>query len=93
MVEIKVENGQAGDEIVGEYINRYWDHAGADSCIISCATSRDGVNYEQRNEVAYPTGLRDVEFLYDWWEGEKFIRIFGIKNIRDIEILGGIYEE
>ena len=26
-----------------------------------------------------------------WWEGEKFIKLFGIKAINELDISGGIY--
>ena len=61
--------------------------------IVSLATSYDGVNFSTLNEVASPYNFDDIEYLYDWWEGEKFIKLFGIKSIAEIKIEGGIYEE
>lgn len=48
--------------------------------------------YDLRNEVASPISLSDVEFLNDWWEGEKYIKLFGIKAVGELDISGGIYE-
>lgn len=30
--------------------------------------------------------MYDVEYLNDWWEGEKYIRVTGIQGISDIKI-------
>ena len=29
----------------------------------------------------------------NWWEGEKYIKLFGIALLEDLEIEGGIYNE
>lgn len=93
MVEIKLKDRQTGYDAVGEYIRRYWEHNITDTVIVSLATSYDGKKFETRNEVASPYNYDDIEFLYDWWEGEKFIKLFGIKTLSEIEIDGGIYTE
>lgn len=93
MVEIKMKDRQTGYDAVGEYIRRYWEHNITDTVIVSLATSYDGKKFETRNEVASPYNYDDIEFLYDWWEGEKFIKLFGIKTLSEIEIDGGIYTE
>lgn len=93
MVEIKLKNGQTGYDIVGKYIRRYWEHNPTDQVIVSLGFSRDGVKYEHRNEVASPYNYDDIEFDYDWWEGEQYIRIFGIISVNGLNITGGIYEE
>lgn len=93
MVEIKLKDRQSGYDAVGEYIRRYWEHNITDTVIVSLATSYDGKKFETRNEVASPYNFDDIEFLYDWWEGERFIKLFGIKTLTEINIDGGIYEE
>ena len=73
MIEIKLKDGQTGYDAIGEYIYRYWKHCGAiDTVVVSMATSYDGRIYEHRNEVAYPyySYGDNIEFLFDWWEGE-----------------------
>ena len=92
MIEIKLNDGQSGYNIIGEYIRRYWDHNTTEAVICSIGTSRDGNIYYQHNEVATPC-YDDIEFLYDWWVGEKYIRLFGIKKIDAFNISGGIYED
>lgn len=93
MVEIKLKDRQTGYDAVGEYIRRYWKQHLCDTVIVSLATSYDGVKFDTLNEVASPYNFDDIEYLYDWWEGEKFIKLFGIKSIAEIKIEDGIYEE
>lgn len=93
MVEIELKNGQTGYDVVEEYVRRYWKHKEmTDTVVVSIGISRTGEVYEHINEVVSPCDC-DVEFLYDWWEGEKFIRIFGIKSLDGFNITGGIYED
>lgn len=92
MIDIELKDGQTGYDIVGEYIRRYWEHNIYDTVIISMGISYDGKTYDICKEVASPYNGDDVEFLYDWWEGEKFIKLFGIKAIDEIDISGGLYE-
>lgn len=92
MIDIKLKYGQDGYDVVVEYIRKYWSHNLTDVVIVSIGISHDGNNYELLKEVAYSNGFDDIEFLYDWWEGEKFIKLFGIKSIDELDISGGIYE-
>lgn len=91
MIDIILKDGQSGYDAVGEYISRYWKHHMIDTVILYIGTSYDGESYECRNEIASPYNGDDIEFLYDWWEGEKFIRLFGIISIDELDISGGIY--
>lgn len=94
MIEIKLENGQTGYGVIGEYIHRYWKHYNmTDTAVVSIGVSYDGDTYKHRNEVVCPCCDNDIEFLYDWWEGEKFIRLFGIISLDGINISGGIYND
>lgn len=93
MIEIELKNGQTGYDAIGEYIHRYWKHHMTDDVVVSLGTSYDGKVYEHRNEIASPYSFNDIEFLYDWWEGEKFIRLFGIISLDGINVRGGIYTE
>ena len=93
MIEIKLQDGQSGYDVIGEYIRRYWRNNIYTDVIVSLARSYDGCTYEPFNEIASPRGFDDVEFLYDWWEGEKYIRLFGIKSVDAFSIVGGIYTE
>lgn len=93
MVDIVLNDGQSGYDAVGEYIIRYWEHNIWDDVIVSLGTSYDGGTYDILKEVAYPCNYHDIEFLSDWWEGEKYIKLFGIKAVAELDISGGIYSE
>jgi len=93
MISIELKNGQSGYDAVGEYIRRFWEHNTTDTVIISIGTSYDGNTYDLRKEVASPMNFDDIEFLYDWWEGERFIKLFGIKGVNELDISGGLYAE
>ena len=100
MIEIKLDTGQDAYEIVGEYVDRFFEHEKLmDDCIIRISLHNEFENkwYSPQNEI------REIDFinsdsgwvyLNDWWEGESAIRIYGIKFIRNTEILDGegIYE-
>lgn len=91
MTDIVLESGQSGYDVIGEYVRRYWEHNIWDDVIISIGTSYDGQTFDLRKEIAYPNG-RDIEFLRDWWEGEKYIKLFGIKTVSEVDVSGGIYD-
>ncbi len=91
---IELKDGQDGYDVVGEYIQRYWQHNAYDTVLVCISVSYDGRDYSLYNEVAYPDNNCDtIVFLNDWWEGEKFIKILGIEAVSDLRIHGGIYEE
>lgn len=90
-VDIKLKDKQSGYDVIGGYIRRYWEHNVADTVICSIGTSHYGGIYSLHKEVATPTSDCNVEFLNDWWEGEKYIKLFGIKTVDELDISGGIY--
>lgn len=92
MIDIKLNNVKTGYDLVEEYIRRYWEHNIIETVVVSIGVSNDGRTYRVCKEVACPDD-GDVEFLYDWWEGEDYIKIFGIKSIDELDISGGLYEE
>lgn len=95
MVDIKLKDGQTGYDAVIDYIIRYWDYNIQDTVIVSIGTSYDGNTYSLHKTVAHPISSYsdDIEFLDDWWEGEKYIKLFGIKTIDEVDVSGGIYIE
>lgn len=93
MVDIELKHGQTGYNAVGDYIRRYWEHNISDTVIVSLGVSYDGENYKFVKEVACPCNFDDIEFLYDWWEGQKYIKLFGIQTITEVDVSGGIYEK
>ena len=92
MIYIKLNNRQTGYDAVGEYIRRYWEHNIWEDVVVSLGVSYDGKTYEFCKEVASPYNFDDIEYLNDWWEGQEFIKIFGIKAISELDIEGGLYE-
>lgn len=92
MIDIKLNNAKTGYDLVEEYIRKYWKHNIMQTVVVSIGVSNDGRTYRVCKEVACPND-GDIEFLYDWWEGEDYIKIFGIKSIDEIDISGGLYEE
>ena len=95
MIDIKLKDGQSGYDAVGEHIRRYWDYNITDTVVCSIGVSYDGLNYDLMKEVATPASWLsyDVEFLSDWWEGEEYIKLFGIKSVNELDISGGIYRD
>lgn len=91
MIDIKLKSEQSGYDIIGEYVRRYWEHHIIDTVIVALSTSYDGMDYNVIHEIVSPVDGDKIEFMDDWWEGEKYIRIFGIKSVNDLEITGGIY--
>ena len=90
MIDIKLADNQSGYDVIGEYILRYWEHNIYDTVIVSMGLSYDGKNYRLIKEIACPD---KAEYLFDWWEGEKYIKLFGIKSVDELDISGGIYTE
>lgn len=73
-------------ETVANYIRSFWHSKYVCDVVCLIGTSWDGVNYCKTVEVAFPDeNMIDVVFLNDWYEGEPFVRIFGIKCVDDIE--------
>lgn len=94
MVEIHLTKEQTGYNAVAEYVKRYWAHRGLEEdVIVRIGVSYDGKSYDVDNEIVCLDMDYDMEFDSDWWEGQEYIRIYGIKAVHDIEISGGIYEE
>lgn len=93
MIDIKLNDKQSGYDVIGEYIRRYWKHNIYTTVVVSIGTSYDGQTYDLLKEVASPMNFDDIEYLYDWWEGEKYIKLFGIQSVDELDISGGIYAE
>jgi len=91
MIELQLNEGVSGYDAVADYIQRYWEHNITDTVVVSLGISYDGSTYELVKEVASPIDFNDVEFLNDWWEGQKFIRLIGIRTVQELDVRGGIY--
>ena len=91
MVDIILKDGESGYDVIAHYIREYWNGRLVDTVLVLLKTSYNGKTYTTYKEVAYPIGAHGIEFLNDWWEGEKYIELIAIKNISEIEISGGLY--
>lgn len=92
MVDIKLQKGQNGYDAVGEYIYKYWEYNIPSDVVVSLELSYDGKTYDLYKEVASPYNFDDIEYLSDWWEGQEYIKILGIKSVNELDISGGLYE-
>lgn len=89
-INIVLSNGQDGYSALREHIIQYWEVHGYATAVVSLATSSDGRVYRADNEIVSPHFSDDgdvlLEYLDDWWEGEEYITILGIKNLCEINI-------
>ena len=72
MVDIKLQKGQNGYDVVGEYIRRYWKHNIWEDVVVSLGISYDGKLYELCKQVASPYNFDDIEYLSDWWASYSY---------------------
>lgn len=93
MIDIKLKDGQSGYDVIGDYIRRYWHNNISTTVVVSIGTSYNGQTYDFLKEVACPYMFDNVEFFNDWWEGEKYLKLFGIQSVDELDITGGIYTE
>jgi len=85
MIKIVLKEGQNGYNEVEYYINDYWRKYYPDTVIVSLGISYDGISYDDVNIVAEPMNFifAEVVFNTDWWEGQKYIIIYGMKLINN----------
>lgn len=95
MVSLILKNNENGYEKVGKYVKRYWDVHGEEDVIVALETSHSASQWDYHNEIASPlySFSESIEWLNDWWEGEKYIHIMGIQSVDTVNISGGLYEE
>lgn len=94
-VLITLDDGQTGYDAVARYIHNYWQHNGdfCDTVVVQFEISYNGKDFSTEYDVVYPHDYYDVEFLNDWWEGQKYILLRGIRYLREFNVEGGIYSE
>lgn len=95
MISIILKDNEIGYGEVGKYVERYWDVHGSRDVIVGIETSYDGIEWRYNNEIAtvyIPSVRGEVEWLNDWWEGERYIRLHGIQSVETINVHGGLYE-
>lgn len=94
-IDIILNDNENGYTIIADFIHRYWSIVNTDSpVIISLELSCNGIEYKTYKGIAFLiNAYGGIEFCPNWWEGQKYIKLLGIKSIDDVEILGGIYTE
>ena len=97
MVKIVLEENQNGYNEVLKYINRFLDKEelmGVVAFTIATSYDDDDKDYiKSKHTEIVDVDYETVVWDNDWWEGEKYIKIFGISLLEDLEIEGGIYNE
>jgi len=96
MIEIKLNDNENGYDVIEEYVRRYWKHNADETVVVCMETSYDGKKYYNANNVVEPGfDCYDTTTNYDWWEGEKYIKLHGIIGINKITTIDGtgLYEE
>ena len=76
--------------LIADCIRRFWKSKYVCDVVCLIGTSLDGANYCKTVEIASPDeNYTGVEFLNDWYEGEPYVRVFGIKCVDEIEFTEG----
>lgn len=87
MIDIKLNIGLSGYDVIAEYIRQFWQCNNlVETVMFSIGTSYDGHSYTTHNEIADPINGDGIEFLNDWWEGERYLRLGGIRSIDSIKL-------
>lgn len=91
MIEIRLEENQSGYDAVGEYIERYWKRDNPDGyrddVVVRLSLSYNGKDFSSpQNEIIILNEDFNFEPTYDWWEGERFIRLYGIQAVEYISV-------
>lgn len=93
-IDVSIEPGKTAYDAVAKYIYRYWDHYSFSDVILSLKLSYDNVDWRSFKTIAlFDAGDIKPEFVNDWWEGERFIRLYGIESIDFLDISGGLYPD
>lgn len=94
-IDVTIEEGKTGYEAVAKYIRRFWDNEQSFcDTIVRLSTSYNNVEWRTFNTLAlFDVDEFDIIFDNDWWEGERFIRLYGIVSVDDLDISGGLYPD
>lgn len=90
MTNFILSDQDTGYDVIANRINRYYKTHNQDTVIVSIGISYDGEKWEYMNEVAYPLDYlsSEIEFLNDWWEGQRYIQLLGIESVSNLKING-----
>ena len=43
--------------------------------------------------ISLSTSFDGKTYDYEWWKGERYIKILGIKDVNCFDVQGGVYED
>jgi len=92
MIELKLKPNENAYMIVDKLVRKYWECVREeDDVVVNVECSYDGQKWHGENQFGELPGYGDSEVLWlnDWWEGEPYIRIHGIKNLNELDVIGG----
>lgn len=93
MKEFKLQSNEIAYDVIGEYVERYAEQTGEDIILVSLGISIDGISYDYETELISADQNGVFYWDSDWWEGQEYIQLCGIKGINKVEVTGGIYEK
>ena len=89
MIEFELTEKQTGYEVIKDYFIRRFDlNLGTyEQYLVALELSYDNVRWTRVTDRVQIDSMY-FEWGIDWYEGEKYIRLLGVKNIEDIDIIG-----
>lgn len=87
MIEARASRENDGYDIVTEFVLKYWEQAKVygSTVLVKIAYSFDSTNWDESNEIAYYSDGA-VLFHSDWYENQKYIRIYGLIDLEHLEV-------
>lgn len=91
-IDIELWKDETAYDAISYYVKKYLEKHPTQIVVVSVGVSYTGCNFEDSNEIVYTHGNGDIEFLFDWWLEEPYLRIYGIAPLSEMKVSGGIYE-
>lgn len=92
-IDIELKDGENAYEVVGKYVSRYWQHNTYEDTVVVMEISNNDRIYTYIAQAVSPGYKDEPIWLNDWWEGEKYIRLFAIQGVSELDVTGGLYTE
>lgn len=73
-----------GYEIVADKVREYWENSYMMPISVAVAIESDGLADEVVASPISSENFKDVEFNYDFWEGEENVKVIKIAPLWDI---------
>lgn len=84
---MNIEENIVNENELNDYVIKYCKNKMYDYCIVSIAKSYDLKHWDRFKAIAIPNVEDDtVTWLDDWYEGEDYIKILGIKLLDEIDV-------